>query len=104
MTHDERHKLIDDLFEVLEATGAKTLTELSQAKGVMKSVVKKLSEYDKPRRKRIMRLIARFVAAQVETAAPETELLNKMDKLDQFTKGGKFDVKKALSMLEWEDK
>ena len=94
MTHQERHQLVDDLFEVLESTGAKTLTELSQSKGVMKSVVKTLSEYDKPRRKRISRLLARFMAAQIETAAPETELLGKLEKIE------KFDLRSLPSLLE----
>ncbi len=97
MTREERRDLIEDLFEVLESTGAKTLTELSQAKGVMKSVVKTLSEYDKPRRKRIGRLIARFVAAQVETAAPETELMGRLEKLEKLEK---IDLKSLPSLLE----
>lgn len=94
MTPEERHDLIDDLFEVLESTGAKTLTELSQSKGIVKSVVKTLAGYEKPRRKRILRLIARFVAAQVETAAPETELLERLEKIE------KFELKSVPSLLE----
>ena len=103
----ERRDLFEDLFEVLEATGAKTLTELTQAKGLMKTAVQTLSGYDKPRRQRIMRLLARFVAAQVETAAPETELLDKMDKLEKLEKiaqSGKIEIMKALSMLERDER
>ena len=101
MTHEERHGLIDDLFEVLDATGAKTLTELSQTKGIIKSVRKTLAEYDKPRRKRINRLLARFVAAQVETAAPKTELLERLEGLEKLEK---IDLKSLPSLLEWEEK
>ena len=98
MTYEERRALIDDLFEVLESTGAKTLTELSQTKGIIKSVRKTLAEYEKPRRKRISRLLARFVAAQVETVAPEIELMEKLEKLE------KIDLKSLPSLLERDEK
>lgn len=94
MTAEDKQNLIEDLFEVLESTGAKTLTELSQAKGVMKSAMKTLAEYEKPRRKRLTRLLTRFLAAQVETAAPETELMDKLEKLE------KFELKSLPSLLE----
>lgn len=100
MTAEEKQDLVHDLFEVLESTGAKTLTELSRNKGVMKSVVKTLADMEKPRRKRINRLLARFLAAGVETAAPETEMMDKVEKLDKLTKNGKLDLKGALSLLE----
>ena len=45
-------------------------------------------------------LFARFMAAQVEAAAPETAMLQKLDKLDRLSKGGKLDLKSALSLLE----
>lgn len=78
MTVEERKAVIDDLFEVLESTGAKTLTELSQTKGLMKAAVRTLSGYEKPRRRRLARLLGRFLVVQVENAAPEIELLNKL--------------------------
>lgn len=109
MPPEERRDLIDDLFELLESTGAKTLTELTQSKGILKSAIKTLSTYEKHRRKRLTRLFARFVAAQVETAAPETELMEKLDKLEKLEKPDlknleKFDLKNILSLLEREEK
>jgi len=105
MSFEERRELVDDLFEVLESTGAKTLTELTQAKGVVTSAMKTLAEYEKPRRKRLTRLFARFLAAQVETAAPETELMNKLNKLEKLEKPTlkgleKIDLKTVKSLLE----
>lgn len=82
MTPEERRALIDDLFDILESTGAKTLTELSQAKGVVMTVKKKLSEYDKPRRKRLSRLLTRFVTAQVETSGAEAAVKQRLEKLE----------------------
>ena len=105
MTAEERQDLVQDLFEVLESTGAKTLTELTQNKGVITTAMKTLAEYDKPRRKRLATLFARFVAAQVETAAPETELMNKLGKLEKLEKPSlktleKLDLKAIRSFLE----
>lgn len=101
MTAEEKQDLVRDLFEVLESTGAKTLTELSRSKkDAVKQVVKTLSDMEKPRRKRMNRLLARFLAAGVESAAPETEMLDKVGKLDKLTKNGRFDLKGALSLLE----
>lgn len=97
MTAEERQAMVADLFEVLESTGAKTLTELTQSKGVLTSAVKTLSRYDKERRKQLNRLFARFIAAQVETAAPETAMLQKLEKLEKLDK---FDLKSVLSLLE----
>lgn len=108
MTAEERRDLVGDLFEVLESTGAKTLTELTQSKGIVTSVMKTLAEYEKPRRKRLTRLFARFVAAQVETAAPETELKNRLGKLGKLEKPSlknqRFDLKTVRSLLEREEK
>ena len=109
MPPEERHQLIDDLFELLESTGAKTLTELTQNKGVVTSAVKTLSTYEKHRRKRLAKLFARFVAAQVETAAPETELMDKLEKLEKLEKPSLKnlelpDWKTLRSMLEREEK
>ena len=109
MTAAERQALVSDLFEVLESTGAKTLTELTQTKGVFTSAMKTLASYDKERRKRLNRLFARFLAAQVETAAPETALLHKLDMLEKLEKPSlkhpeKFDLKSVLSLLEREEK
>jgi len=102
MSHEERRDLFEDLFEVLESTGAKTLTELTQTKAdVVKSAVKTLSEYEKPRRKRIGRLLARFVAANVETAAPETELMDKLEKIEKLDKK---ELKNPLTLLERREK
>ena len=97
--------MVADLFEVLESTGAKTLTELTQSKTLLPSALKTLSTYDKERRKRLNRLFARFIAAQVETAAPETALLQKLEKLEKLEKTGmknleKIDLKGILSLLE----
>ncbi|MBQ3010280.1 MAG: DUF2974 domain-containing protein [Oscillospiraceae bacterium] len=109
MSAEERHELVDDLFELLESTGAKTLTELTQSKGVLTSAVKTLAEYDKPRRKRLGKLFARFVAAQVETAAPETELMTRLEKLEKLEKPSlknldKLDLKSLRSLLERDEK
>lgn len=109
MEPEERHQLIDDLFELLESTGAKTLTELTQSKGILTSAMKTLSTYEKHRRKRLAKLFARFVAAQVETAAPETEMMDKLEKLEKLEKPGlkiseKLDLKSILSLLEREEK
>lgn len=109
MPPEERHELVDDLFELLESTGAKTLTELTQNKGVVTSAVKTLSTYEKHRRKRLAKLFARFVAAQVETAAPETELMDKLEKLEKLEKPSLKnlelpDWKTLRSMLEREEK
>lgn len=109
MPPEERHELVDDLFELLESTGAKTLTELTQNKGVVTSAVKTLSTYEKHRRKRLAKLFARFVAAQVETAAPETELMGKLEKLEKLEKPSLKnlelpDWKTIRSMLEREEK
>ena len=103
MTADEKKDLVQDLFAVLESTGAKTLTELSRNKGVVASAMKTLAGMDKERRKRLSRLLTRFLAAGVETAAPETEMMGKVEKLEKFDKlvqNGKFDLKTALSLLE----
>ena len=102
MTAEEKRDLVGDLFAVLESTGAKTLTELSRSKGVITGVVKTLSEMDKERRKRITRLLARFLAAGVETAAPETEMLGKVSALEKLTQNGKLDLKAVRSLLERE--
>ncbi len=84
MTMAERRELVEDLFDVLESTGCKTLTELSNTKGVVKSIVTTLAGYEKPRRQRLLRLLTRFVAAQVETAAPETEVMEKLESLEKL--------------------
>lgn len=103
MTAEEKRELVGDLFAVLESTGAKTLTEISHnKKDVVVQVVKTLSDMEKPRRKRISRLLARFLAVGVETAAPETEMPGKVGKLDKLTKGGKIDLKAVRSLLEKE--
>lgn len=103
MTADEKRELVGDLFSVLESTGAKTLTELSRnKKDVMVSVVKTLTEMEKPRRQRINRLLARFLAAGVESAAPETEMMEKLGRLEKLTPKGKLDLKAVRSLLERE--
>ena len=101
MTVEERQELVHDLFHVLESTGAKTLTDLSQNKGAVLTMLKTLAEYDKSRRKRISRLLTRFLAAQVETAAPETELMSWLEKLERMEK---MDLKSLPSLLEWVEK
>ena len=103
MTADEKRELVGDLFEVLESTGAKTLTDLSRnKKEVVMSMVKTLGTMEKPRRKRINRLLTRFLAAGVETAAPETELMEKVNTLEKLTPNGKLDFKAVLALLERE--
>lgn len=67
LTADEKRTLVRDLFEVLESTGAKTLTELTDGGLKYISVMHKtVAGYDKARRKNINRLIGRFIAAQIE--------------------------------------
>ena len=101
MTADEKRELVGDLFAVLESTGAKTLTDISRNKTeVVKSVVKTISDMEKPRRKRITRLLGRFLAAGVETAAPETEMMDKVGRLEQLTQKGKAELKNIKSLLD----
>lgn len=103
MTAEEKRELVGDLFYVLESTGAKTLTELTRSKkDVVRSVVKTLSDMEKPRRKRMNRLLARFLAAGVETAAPETDMMERMEKLEKLTQKGRPDLKALRSLLERE--
>ena len=103
MTAEEKRELVGDLFYVLESTGAKTLTELTRSKkDVVRSVVKTLSDMEKPRRKRMNRLLARFLAAGVETAAPETDMMEKVSRLEKLTQVGKPDLKAIRSLLERE--
>ncbi len=99
MTAEERRQLVSDLFDVLESTGCKTLTELATTKGVMKSALTTLAGYDKPRRQQLTRLLARFVAAQVETAAPETELLGKVESWEKLPRP-KFDLKSLVDGIK----
>ena len=69
MTAGERQTLITDLFEVLESTGAKTLTELGDGGLKYLAVMRKtVAGYDKARRKNMNRLLGRFIAAQFEAA------------------------------------
>ena len=105
MSAEEKRDMVGDLFYVLESTGAKTLTELSTNKGVVPKMLKTLAEMDRPRRKRINRILARFFAAGVETAAPETEMMEKvtvLEKLEKITQSGKLDLKTVRSLLERE--
>ena len=103
MTAEEKRELVGDLFYVLESTGAKTLTELSRnKKDVVKSMVKTLADMEKPRRKRINRLLTRLFAAGVESAAPETELMEKVSRLEKLTQNGRPDLKTIRSLLERE--
>lgn len=69
MTAEEKQTLIRDLFNVLESTGAKTLTELTDGGLKYFTVMRKtVAGYDKARRKNMNRLLARLVAAQLEAA------------------------------------
>lgn len=72
MTPEEKQTLVRDLFEVLESTGAKTLTELAEGGlkylGIMRKTV---AGYDKVRRKRMNKLLGRLISAQIEAALPE---------------------------------
>ena len=103
MTAEEKRELVGDLFYALESTGAKTLTELSRnKKDVVKSMVKTLADMEKPRRKRINRLLTRLFAAGVESAAPETELMEKVSRLEKLTQNGRPDLKTIRSLLERE--
>lgn len=92
MSRDERKTLVTDVFEVLESTGAKTLTELLETKGAVKTALKTLMEYEKPRRKRIAKMLSRFFAAQVESVVPENDFL---DKLSRIEKSGR------ISLPDW---
>ena len=72
MTTEEKQTLIGDLFEVLESTGAKTLTELDNNRRKSFSAMRRtVSRFDKDRRKRMNQLLGRLVAAQVEAALPD---------------------------------
>jgi len=72
MTAEEKETLIHDLFTVLESTGAKTLTELTDG-GIKYLTVmhKTVSGYDKARRKNMNRLLGRLITAQFEAARGE---------------------------------
>lgn len=83
MSREERKTLIEDVFEVLESTGAKTLTELLETKGAVKTALKTLMEYEKPRRKRIAKMLRRFFAAQMESAVPEGEFVDKLGRIEK---------------------
>ena len=101
MTAEEKRELVGDLFFVLESTGAKTLTELSRnKKDVVVTVVKTLADMEKPRRQCINRLLTRLFAAGVETAAPETELMEKVSRLEKLERLPKPDLKTIRSLLE----
>lgn len=72
MTQEEQRELIQDMFEVLESTGYKTLTEIDDNKLKAVSVMyKTIAGYEKNRKKRINRLMGRLIAAQFEAARPD---------------------------------
>ena len=72
MTEEEQRALIGDLFEVLESSGAKTLTEMDNNKRKALSAMRKtIQGYDRERRKRINRLVGRLISAQITVALPE---------------------------------
>lgn len=72
MTEEEQRALIGDLFEVLESSGAKTLTEMDNNKRKAFSAMRKtIQGYDRERRKRINRLVGRLISAQITVALPE---------------------------------
>ncbi len=72
MTAEEKQTLVGDLFNVLESTGAKTLTELTDGGLKYLSVMRKtVSGYDKARRKNMNRLLGRLITAQFEAAKAE---------------------------------
>lgn len=72
MTPGEKQTLVRDLFTVLESTGAKTLTELTEGGLKYLSVMRKtVAGYDKARRKNMNKLLARLISAQIEAALPE---------------------------------
>lgn len=69
MTPAEQRELIRDLFEVLESSGAKTLTELDENKvRTVAAMYKTLSGYDRPRRKRLNEIMERLISAQFQAA------------------------------------
>ena len=72
MTAEEKQILVRDLFEVLESTGARTLTELDENRVKnLTTMYKTVAGYDKSRRKRMNQLLGRLLAAQVEAVLPE---------------------------------
>lgn len=72
MTAEEKQTLIRDLFNVLESTGAKTLTELTDGGLKYLTVMRKtVAGYDKARRKNMNRLLGRLITAQFEAAKAE---------------------------------
>lgn len=72
MTAEEKQTLIKDLFEVLESTGAKTLTELTDGGLKYLSVMRRtVAGYDKARRKNMNRLLGRLITAHIEAAKAE---------------------------------
>ena len=72
MTAEEKQILVRDLFEVLESTGARTLTELDETRVKnLTTMYKTVAGYDKSRRKRMNQLLGRLLAAQVEAVLPE---------------------------------
>lgn len=83
MTTEEKHALVDDLFEVLESTGAKTLTELKDnLRKYLPVMVRTISEYEKDRRKQINRLLGRLLTTYIGVALPET-LTERLEKWEE---------------------
>ena len=92
MTPAERKSLTEDMFQVLEATGAKTLTELTSTRGTIKKGIKALMDYDRPRRRRIAQMLRLMLTAQVESAVPENDLLSAFqDKLEKIERNSPVD-------------
>lgn len=63
MTHDQRREFVDVFFEVLDKTGAKTLTELSEAKFKSASLlIKGFGQLSKERRAAMIAIIGRLLS------------------------------------------
>lgn len=72
MSAEEKQTLVRDLFAVLESTGAKTLTELTEGGLKYLSIMRKtIAGYDKTRRKNMNQLLARLISAQIEASRAE---------------------------------
>ena len=74
MSDEERAKFADTIFGIIDSTGARTLTDLSQAK--LKSfnvIMKSLRELDKPSRDTMFRALVTLLGGRPPVQLPKGE-------------------------------
>ena len=68
MSLEEKRELVEGVFEIIESTGAKTLTELTrQAPKRLMSLIKTYNNLDREKRELITLLLFRFLGLKKET-------------------------------------